>query len=64
MEQISRIGMDTSKQFFQLNFVQKKLKKVTNPILAAQFYQVETYLLIGSPFAIQDALPIIGGHLK
>ena len=42
----------------------KKVKKVTNPILAAQFYQVETYLLTASRFAIQDALPIIGGHLK
>lgn len=40
-----------------------KIKKATNPILAARFFQIETYLRTAQSFAVQDALPIVGGQL-
>lgn len=40
-----------------------KVKKATNPILAARFFQIETYLRTAQSFAVQDALPVVGGQL-
>jgi hypothetical protein len=39
-----------------------KVKKATNPIVAFQFYQVESYILTGIRMFIQEQLPL--PHLK
>ena len=36
----------------------KKIKKVTNPIVAFQFYQVESYILSGIRLSILEELPL------
>jgi hypothetical protein len=35
-----------------------KIKKVTNPIVALQFYQVENYILSGIRVALLESLPL------
>ncbi len=61
MKEIIKLGNDTQKL---LTLYYKKVKKVTNPITAAQFYQVESYLLTAQRFGIQDSLPVVGGQLN
>lgn len=41
-----------------------KTKRATNSIIAARFVQIESYLLTAQRFAIQDALPVVGGQLQ
>jgi hypothetical protein len=36
----------------------KKIKKLTNPIVALQFYQVESYILTGIRLFILEGLPL------
>lgn len=36
----------------------KKIKKVTNPIVALQFYQIEGYILSGIRLSILEGLPL------
>ncbi len=35
-----------------------KIKKVTNPIVALQFYQVESYILSGIRVSLLESLPL------
>ena len=37
-----------------------KIKKVTNPIVATQFYQIEGYILTAIRMEILDAVPFLG----
>ena len=37
----------------------KKIKKATNPIVAAQFYQIEQYIADGIRFSILDNMDFI-----
>jgi len=36
----------------------KKIRKVTNPVVALQFYQVESYILSGIRLSILESLPL------
>jgi len=36
----------------------KKIKKATNPVVAAQFYQIEGYILSGIRMTILEELPL------
>lgn len=38
----------------------KKIKKVTSPIVATQFYQIENYFLVGIRMQILDNIPFVG----
>ncbi len=42
----------------------KKVRKALGGVRAAQFYQIESYLLTAQRFAIQDNLPVVGGQLQ
>ena len=41
-----------------LNTYYKKVKKITNPVIALQFYQVESYVLTAIRLAIMEGLPL------
>lgn len=41
-----------------------KVKKVTDPIVAMQFYQIEAYILTAIRFSILDSLPFLGEFTK
>ena len=38
----------------------KKIKKVTSPIVATQFYQIENYILSAVRFKVLDSVPFVG----
>lgn len=42
----------------------KKVKKVTSPIVAIQFYQIESYILTAIRFQILDSMPFLGEFSK
>ncbi len=60
MKEMIKLGNQTDKL---LNAFYGKIKRATNSIVAARFVQVESYLLTAQRFAIQDALPVVGGQL-
>jgi hypothetical protein len=37
----------------------KKIKKATSPIVATQFYQIESYILTGIRMEILDGVPFL-----
>lgn len=61
MREVIKLGNKTDKL---LKSYYGKTKRATNSIVAARFVQIETYLLTAQRFAIQDALPIVGGQLQ
>lgn len=60
MKDVIKLGAANDKL---LKTYYNKVKKVTSAITGARFYQIEGYLLTAQRFAIQDALPIVGGQL-
>lgn len=61
MKEMIKLGGKTDKL---LKSYYGKVKKASNAIVAARFVQIESYLLTAQRFAIQDALPVVGGQLK
>lgn len=60
MKEVIKLGKANDKL---VSTYYKKVKKVVGSIKAAQFYQIETYLLTAQRFGIQDNLPVVGGQL-
>jgi len=47
-----------------LNTYYLKVKKVTDPTVAMQFYQIEAYILTAIRFSILDSIPFLGEFSK
>ena len=52
---VIELGKETDKLMFTYY---DKIKKVTNPIVALQFYQVESYILSGIRVSLLESLPL------
>ena len=53
--EVIKLGTSTDKL---LVTYYKKIKKVTNPLVALQFYQVESYILSGIRVGLLESLPL------
>jgi len=53
--EVIKLGTSTDKL---LTKYYNKIKKVTNPVVALQFYQIENYILSGIRLSILESLPL------
>ena len=56
MKEVIALGKSTDKLLYTYY---GKVKKATSPIVATQFFQIESYILTGIRFQILDAIPFI-----